>query len=117
MHLEACDTVEQAGLSVCIPVTFKYDITCEGEYVTNHSLNSGHAMLLGLQVYLITEMLTGGELLDAVLQRGSYNESEARMCFVQLLRGIEYLHGRCVCIHYDFLIRPVWATLYGFYGW
>jgi hypothetical protein len=49
---------------------------------------------LPMKVYLITEMLTGGELLDAVLQRGSYNEGEARMCFVQLMRGIEYLHSR-----------------------
>ncbi|KAK9904665.1 hypothetical protein WJX75_000026 [Coccomyxa subellipsoidea] len=45
------------------------------------------------RVYLITELLTGGELLDAVLQRGSYNEADARNCFVQLLRGIEYLHA------------------------
>ena len=47
------------------------------------------------QVYLITELLTGGELLDAVLQRGSYNEADARACFLQLLRGIEYLHAKC----------------------
>jgi serine/threonine protein kinase len=47
-----------------------------------------------VQVFLITELLTGGELLEAVLQRGSYNESEARLCFMQLLKGIEYLHSR-----------------------
>ena len=46
------------------------------------------------QVYLITELLHGGELLDAVLQRGSYNEADARTCFAQLLRGIEYLHSK-----------------------
>ena len=34
-----------------------------------------------LQVYLVTELLLGGELLDAVLERGSYSESDARMCF------------------------------------
>jgi serine/threonine protein kinase len=45
-------------------------------------------------VYLITELVTGGELLEAVLARGSYSESEARACFVQLLRGIEYLHSK-----------------------
>ena len=47
-----------------------------------------------MQVYLITELLTGGELLDAVLEKGSYSEADARLCFVQLLRGIEYLHSR-----------------------
>jgi serine/threonine protein kinase len=47
------------------------------------------------QVYLITELLTGGELLDAVLESGSYSEADARRCFVQLLRGIDYLHSKC----------------------
>jgi serine/threonine protein kinase len=45
-------------------------------------------------VYLITELLTGGELLEAVLKRGNYTEPEARQCFVQVLRGIEYLHSK-----------------------
>ena len=46
------------------------------------------------QVYLVTELLLGGELLDAVLERGSYSEADARMCFAQLLSGIDYLHSR-----------------------
>jgi serine/threonine protein kinase len=49
-----------------------------------------------LQVYLITELVTGGELLEAVLQRGTYSEAEARLAFVQLLKGIEYLHSKWV---------------------
>ena len=51
--------------------------------------------VLLVQVYLITELLTGGELLDAVLERGSYSEADARLCFAQLLSGIDYLHSRC----------------------
>lgn len=47
-----------------------------------------------MQVYLITELLTGGELLEAVLRRGNYNERDARICFIQVLRGIEYLHSK-----------------------
>ncbi len=59
------------------------------------------------QVYLITELLTGGELLDAVLQRGSYNEADARDCFVQLLRGIEYLHAKCAHMQLNCMLpRP-----------
>lgn len=54
----------------------------------------------GNKVYLITELLTGGELLEAVLKRGNYTEDEARLCFVQVLRGIEYLHSKNV-VHRD----------------
>ena len=50
--------------------------------------------MLAAQVCLITELLTSGELLDAVLQRGCYSEDDARECFVQLLKGIEYLHAK-----------------------
>ena len=46
------------------------------------------------QVFLIMELLLGGELLDAVLAKGSYSEADARLCFVQLLRGVHYLHSR-----------------------
>ena len=52
-----------------------------------------HTSRLG-QVYLITELVTGGELLEAVIKRGAYREAEARACFEQLLRGIAYLHSR-----------------------
>lgn len=50
-------------------------------------------------MYLIMELLTGGELLDAVLEKGSYSEADARLCFIQLLRGMAYLHSQYVpCI-------------------
>lgn len=52
------------------------------------------------KVYLITELVTGGELLEAVLQRGTYSEAEARLAFVQLLKGIAYLHSKNV-VHRD----------------
>lgn len=46
------------------------------------------------QVYLITELLTGGELLDAVVERGIYSEADACLCFKQLVSGIAYLHSK-----------------------
>ena len=58
--------------------------------------NASHDSCGLLQVYLVTELLLGGELLDAVLERGSYSESDARMCFAQLLSGIQYLHSKSV---------------------
>eukprot|EP00210_Caulerpa_lentillifera_P007239 g6926.t1 len=54
----------------------------------------------GDKVYLITELLSGGELLDAVLQRGNYSEADACSCFRQLLKGIAYLHSKGI-VHRD----------------
>lgn len=52
------------------------------------------------RVYLITELLTGGELLDAVVERGIYSEADACLCFKQLVSGIAYLHSKGV-VHRD----------------
>mmetsp|Transcript_68674 Transcript_68674/g.217208 ORF Transcript_68674/g.217208 Transcript_68674/m.217208 type:complete len:398 (+) Transcript_68674:259-1452(+) len=54
----------------------------------------------GNKMYLVTELVTGGELLDAVLESGTYSESDARECFKQLMMGIEYLHSKNV-VHRD----------------
>ena len=59
------------------------------------------------QVFLIMELLLGGELLDAVLAKGSYSEADARLCFVQLLRGVHYLHSRCALSPDAILLRAV----------
>eukprot|EP00232_Nephroselmis_pyriformis_P029139 CAMPEP_0182868158 /NCGR_PEP_ID=MMETSP0034_2-20130328/9142_1 /TAXON_ID=156128 /ORGANISM="Nephroselmis pyriformis, Strain CCMP717" /LENGTH=339 /DNA_ID=CAMNT_0025000549 /DNA_START=370 /DNA_END=1389 /DNA_ORIENTATION=- len=44
------------------------------------------------KIYLITELLTGGEMLDALLELGVYSEGDARKCFIQLIQGLKYLH-------------------------
>jgi len=49
-----------------------------------------------LQIFLITELISGGELLDAVLERGNYSEADACNCFRQLIEGIGYLHSKSV---------------------
>jgi len=46
------------------------------------------------RVYLVTELVTGGELLGAVLSSGTCGERDARVAFSQLLKGIQYLHSR-----------------------
>ena len=44
------------------------------------------------QVYLVTELLSGGELLPAVVEYPGYSEAHARICFAQILDGLSYLH-------------------------
>lgn len=54
----------------------------------------------GNKVFLLTELLSGGELLDAVLERGNYSEADACSCFRQLLKGVAYLHSQGI-VHRD----------------
>ena len=52
------------------------------------------------RVYLITELLTGGELLRALMERGSYAEEDAREIFRQLLQALKYIHEKGI-VHRD----------------
>ena len=85
-----------AASGACIPVC--HTLRTMGHAVAGAqrapSFRDATPASLAAQVYLITELLHGGELLDAVLQRGSYNEQDARVCFAQLLKGIDYLHSK-----------------------
>ena len=50
----------------------------------------------GDKVYLVTELLEGGELLDALLDRGNYTEADAGAIMRPVLEGLAYLHSRGV---------------------
>lgn len=54
----------------------------------------------GGRIHLVTEMLEGGELLRALLDRGSYAEEDARDIFRQLLQALEYMHEQGI-VHRD----------------
>lgn len=38
--------------------------------------------------------VAGGELLDALINKGHYSEADARTIFQQLIRGVQHLHSR-----------------------
>ncbi|KAI7845929.1 hypothetical protein COHA_000475 [Chlorella ohadii] len=71
-------------------------------------LDLDHPNVVGLKeyfvdqskVYLITELLRGGALLEAVLEKGHYSEADARAVFRQLILAIQYLHSQGV-VHRD----------------
>jgi len=46
----------------------------------------------GLRLHLVMELLTGGELLDRLLDRGKYSEVDAAGAFSQMCEAINYLH-------------------------
>jgi len=44
------------------------------------------------QIYLVLELVKGGELYDKIVDEGEYTENEAREIIFQVLSAVEYLH-------------------------
>jgi len=51
-------------------------------------------------LYLVMEVMAGGELFDQIIKRGHYNEDDARRVIEQILVGVEYMHNHGV-VHRD----------------
>ncbi|CAM9395876.1 unnamed protein product, partial [Choristocarpus tenellus] len=49
------------------------------------------------KIFLVCELITGGELFDKIVEKQRFNEDEARFYFRQLLEGVEYCHSQGVC--------------------
>lgn len=52
------------------------------------------------KVYMILELLTGGELFDRIVDKGSFSEKEAAEVIKTLTESIKYLHGISI-VHRD----------------
>mmetsp|Transcript_32449 Transcript_32449/g.50542 ORF Transcript_32449/g.50542 Transcript_32449/m.50542 type:complete len:514 (+) Transcript_32449:267-1808(+) len=51
-------------------------------------------------VYIVMELVTGGELFDRIITKDHYSETEAAKVFVQIIEAIEYIHSIGV-VHRD----------------
>ena len=49
------------------------------------------------RLYLVMELLTGGELFDRIVGLGKYSEDDARYFTFKLLNAVLYLHDRGIC--------------------
>mmetsp|Transcript_883 Transcript_883/g.2365 ORF Transcript_883/g.2365 Transcript_883/m.2365 type:complete len:159 (-) Transcript_883:1360-1836(-) len=65
------------------------------------------------KVYLVTELVTGGELLDRVTEKGNYTEKDAANLIRQILEGVAYLHSQGI-VHRDLKVGQAgmpWARI------
>ncbi|GFV88007.1 hypothetical protein TNCV_3241571 [Trichonephila clavipes] len=52
------------------------------------------------KVYLVMELVTGGELFDRIVEKGSYTEKDASHLIRQILEAVDYMHSQGV-VHRD----------------
>mmetsp|Transcript_69843 Transcript_69843/g.195280 ORF Transcript_69843/g.195280 Transcript_69843/m.195280 type:complete len:436 (-) Transcript_69843:66-1373(-) len=49
------------------------------------------------KIFIVLELVTGGELFDKIVSAGRLTEDQARFYFRQLVDGVEYCHSKGVC--------------------
>lgn len=49
------------------------------------------------KIFLIMELVTGGELFDRIVERGHYTEADAAKIIYDILLGVDYLHEMGIC--------------------
>jgi serine/threonine protein kinase len=47
-----------------------------------------------LQIFIVLELITGGELFDKIVADSRFGETEARFYFRELIRGVKYCHSQ-----------------------
>lgn len=49
------------------------------------------------KIFIVLELIEGGELFDKIVASGRFNEDQARFYFRQLIKGVKYCHAQGVC--------------------
>ena len=57
-------------------------------------------------VFMVTEVVHGGELLERITEEGSYSETDASLIITQILKAVEYLHSKKV-VHRDIKLENI----------
>lgn len=65
-----------------------------------------NAALNPAQVYVVLELMTGGELFEKIAMDGPLPEAQGRRVFQQLLDGLAHCHAHGVCHRCDAALAP-----------
>ena len=75
-----------------IPQASVQDFPCPFVFETCYLWLSAQVMASRDKIYMVMELLTGGELFDKIAADGPMSEKEARKVFQQLLDALDYCH-------------------------
>ena len=67
---------------------------------------TGHMSITCCYLYHLQCRVTGGELFDRIIAKGSYTEQDASSLCRQILEAVDYLHGIDV-VHRDLKVQCV----------
>uniref|UniRef100_A0A7S4AZT8 non-specific serine/threonine protein kinase n=1 Tax=Chrysotila carterae TaxID=13221 RepID=A0A7S4AZT8_CHRCT len=62
-----------------------------------HVVNLLEVLASRTKIFIVLELVTGGELFDKIVTAGRFDEPTARKYFRQLVSGVEYCHRQGVC--------------------
>jgi serine/threonine protein kinase len=62
-----------------------------------HVVNLLEVLASRTKIFIVLELVTGGELFDKIVTAGRFDEDTARDYFRQLISGVEYCHRQGVC--------------------
>jgi serine/threonine protein kinase len=71
-----------------------------------------HSVATDEAVYIVTEMVNGGELFDYAAQRDNLPEDECRGFMRQILAAVDYMHRSGVC-HRDLKLENILLDVNG----
>ncbi len=64
------------------------------------------------KIYMVTELMKGGELLDKILRQKFFSEREASAVLQTIAKTVHYLHSQGVCmLHLDCATKHLLAVL------
>ncbi|XP_076840311.1 calcium/calmodulin-dependent protein kinase IGb isoform X2 [Brachyhypopomus gauderio] len=90
----------------CVKKKNKRDVSLDNEIAVLQRIK--HENVVGLEdfyeslthYYLVMQLVSGGELFDRILDRGTYSEKDASLVIRQVLEGVSYLHRNGI-VHRD----------------
>lgn len=62
------------------------------------------------KIFIVLELVEGGELFDKIVGAGKFNEDTARFYFRQLLKGLKYCHAMGASMKFP-RRRAFWALV------